>query len=103
MRKNVFKNHAFTKCRPKRPGIKLLVGSIVFMLSFSFSVTASIAANMLSQEVITLQKGNYSFQTVFDEIKNQTGFAVIYSNNRLNKSGKVTIEKEKKYGRRIND
>nr|WP_320000304.1 SusC/RagA family TonB-linked outer membrane protein [uncultured Draconibacterium sp.] len=95
MRKNVFKNYAFTKCRPKRPGIKLLVGSIVFMLSFSFSVTAAVAANMLSQEVITLQKGNYSFQTVFDEIKNQTGFAVIYSNNRLNKSGKVTIEKEK--------
>lgn len=91
MRKNALKNYAFIKCSLKRPGIKILVSSIVFMLSFSFPVTASV----LSQEIIFLQKGDYSFQNVFDEIKSQTGFAVMYSNNRLDKSGTITVEKEK--------
>lgn len=64
--------------------------SIVFMLSFSLSITA----NVISQEVITLQTGKYSYQDVFDQVKKQTGFSVVYSNDRLNKSEKVVINKE---------
>ncbi|MCL3780318.1 SusC/RagA family TonB-linked outer membrane protein [Prolixibacteraceae bacterium JC049] len=67
--------------------LKIMKLSILLTLVCSLSLSASV----LSQQKLKLNKGTTTYKELFKEIKKQTGFIVVYNNNRLDKNQKVDI------------
>ncbi len=61
---------------------------LVAILLFS-----SLSAHANLQHKVTILKSKLTLEELFNEVKNQTGLTVIYSNNRLNKNEQVELTK----------
>lgn len=70
--------------------LKVMKLSILLTLICTFSLSASV----LSQQVVKLENQTTTYKELFGEIKKQTGYIVVYNNNRLNKETKISIDKK---------
>lgn len=73
-----------------RFALKVMKLSLLFTLICTFSLSA----NVLSQQKLRLNKGETTYKELFSEIKKQTGYIVVYNNNRLNKNQKIDIQQD---------
>jgi TonB-linked SusC/RagA family outer membrane protein len=70
--------------------LKIMKLSILFTLICTFSLSA----NVLSQQTLKLSKGATTYSELFGEIKKQTGYIVVYNNNRLDKDQQINIQEK---------
>ncbi len=69
---------------------KLLIPVSVLLLSFSFSLSYAVRAQQ-----ITINVKNASLESVFQEIKKQSGYSFIYRDSYLEGTGKVSLNLQK--------
>ena len=62
--------------------------SVFFMFAFIMNITA----NTVAQKTMTLTARQMTFKEIFLELKKQTGYTVVYSNQRLNVDRQLNVE-----------
>ena len=62
--------------------------SVFFMFAFIMNITA----NTVAQKTMTLTARQMTFKEIFLELKKQTGYTVVYNNQRLNVDRQLNVE-----------
>ena len=61
--------------------------SVFFMFAFIMNITA----NTVAQKTMTLTARQMTFKEIFLELKKQTGYTVVYNNQRLNVDRQLNV------------